>query len=606
MKISWSECLCFILLLLQLTTVSTLERFEVLGPAQPVVAVAGEDVVLPCYLKPNISAVDLHVEWFRVQINNPIVHLYWDHEDRNENQLPSYRGRTSLFPEELKKGNTSLKLYDVRSSDDGPYKCFVQSHEWQEDFWINLHIKAVGTQPVISNEGYEEGGISLVCESKGWYPQPQVVWMDSEGHSLPAGHTETHRDSMDLFTVRRRVIVQETENNRFTCQVLQEQFNEMKETVTEIPGEMFHRAHPWKVTFAVVFSLAAVCIIGCTVLIHRFVKLRRRRAQLKEQYGLITRRLFDVTLDPDTAHPQLVLSEDRKQVRHGVIWQDLPDNPERFKYRSVLGKEGFSSGRHYWEVQVGEKTEWTLGVVRESINRKGYFPLNTSSGLWALSLTGNEYWALTDPPVSLNLSVKPQKVGVYVDYEEGQVSFYSVEDKSHIYTFTGYKVTEKLYPYFWPGFRNSAPLIISPVIDVTLDPDTAHPELILSEDRKRVRHENTKQELPDNPERFKRRIKCPGKRRVFFWETLLGGADWEVGSTRLSLTPVSLRLSVKPQKVGVSVDYEEGQVFFYSVEDKSLIYTFTGYKFTEKLYPYFCPGFWNSAALIISPVIYTD
>uniref|UniRef100_A0A8C9SIS7 Butyrophilin subfamily 1 member A1-like n=1 Tax=Scleropages formosus TaxID=113540 RepID=A0A8C9SIS7_SCLFO len=450
------------------------ERFEVLGPAQPVVAVAGEDVVLPCYLKPNISAVDLHVEWFRVQINNPIVHLYWDHEDRNENQLPSYRGRTSLFPEELKKGNTSLKLYDVRSSDDGPYKCFVQSHEWQEDFWINLHIKAVGTQPVISNEGYEEGGISLVCESKGWYPQPQVVWMDSEGHSLPAGHTETHRDSMDLFTVRRRVIVQETENNRFTCQVLQEQFNEMKETVTEIPGELhifsINKAGPTSCLGCFVTDwcpvrgvspLATAVLLGTSELL----KAQRYADEFLLLLLPIAALLFDVTLDPDTAHPQLVLSEDRKQVRHGVIWQDLPDNPERFKYRSVLGKEGFSSGRHYWEVQVGEKTEWTLGVVRESINRKGYFPLNTSSGLWALSLTGNEYWALTDPPVSLNLSVKPQKVGVYVDYEEGQVSFYSVEDKSHIYTFTGYKVTEKLYPYFWPGFRNSAPLIISPVSD---------------------------------------------------------------------------------------------------------------------------------------------
>ncbi|XP_029111852.1 butyrophilin subfamily 1 member A1-like [Scleropages formosus] len=277
MKISWSECLCLILLLLQQTTVSTLERFEVLGPADPVVAVAGEDVVLPCYLKPNISAVDLHVEWFRVQTKDLLVHLYRDHEDRNENQVPSYRGRTSLFPEELKKGNTSLKLYDVRSSDDGPYKCFVHSDEWFEGSSIYLNIQAVGTQPVISIEGYKEGGISLVCESKGWYPQPEVVWMDSEGHSLPAGHTETHTDSMGLFTVRRRVIVQETETNRFTCRVLQEDLNEIKETITNIPGEMFHRAHPWKVTFAVVFILAAVCIIGCSVLSHRFAKLRRKR-----------------------------------------------------------------------------------------------------------------------------------------------------------------------------------------------------------------------------------------------------------------------------------------------------------------------------------------
>ncbi|XP_029112237.1 butyrophilin subfamily 3 member A2-like [Scleropages formosus] len=178
------------------------EKFEVLGPADPVVAVAGEDVVLPCYLKPNISAVDLHVEWFRVQTNNPLVHFYRDHEDRNEKQIPSYRGRTSLFPEELMKGNTSLKIKNVRGSDNGEYKCFIQAGDWYDDSSINVHIKAVGTQPVISIEGYKEGGISLVCESKGWYPQPQVVWMDSEGHSLPAGSTETQRDIMDPFTVR--------------------------------------------------------------------------------------------------------------------------------------------------------------------------------------------------------------------------------------------------------------------------------------------------------------------------------------------------------------------------------------------------------------------
>uniref|UniRef100_A0A8C9SLS9 Ig-like domain-containing protein n=1 Tax=Scleropages formosus TaxID=113540 RepID=A0A8C9SLS9_SCLFO len=209
-------------------------RFEVLGPADPVVAVAGEDVVLPCYLKPSISAVDLHIEWFRIQTEDPLVHLYQDHEDRNENQIPSYRGRTSLFPEELRNGNTSLKVKNVRGSDNGQYKCLVQSAEC---YTISIFI-AIGTQPVISIEGYKKGGISLVCESKGWYPQPQVVWMDSEGHNLPAGHTERHTDSMDLFTVRRRVIVQETETNRFTCRVRQQKINEMKETITDVPGEL--------------------------------------------------------------------------------------------------------------------------------------------------------------------------------------------------------------------------------------------------------------------------------------------------------------------------------------------------------------------------------
>ncbi|XP_029111859.1 zinc-binding protein A33-like [Scleropages formosus] len=174
----------------------------------------------------------------------------------------------------------------------------------------------------------------------------------------------------------------------------------------------------------------------------------------------------DVTLDPDTAHLQLVLSEDRKRVKHENTKQELPDNPERFKRRiGVLGKEGFSSGKHYWEVQVGDKTDWDLGVVRESINRKGKPILSPNNGYWTIWLrNGNEYKANAESSVSLPLSVRPQKVGVHVDYEEGQVSFYSVEDKSHIYTFTGYKFTEKLYPFFCPGFQNSAPLI-SPVSD---------------------------------------------------------------------------------------------------------------------------------------------
>ncbi|XP_049339011.1 E3 ubiquitin-protein ligase TRIM39 [Astyanax mexicanus] len=176
----------------------------------------------------------------------------------------------------------------------------------------------------------------------------------------------------------------------------------------------------------------------------------------------------DVTLDPDTANPYLILSDDGKQVRHGDTEQNLLDNPKRFTlYFNVLGKEGFSSGRFYYEVQVRGKTNWTLGVVRESVNRMG-IPPTPQNGFWTLELKyGNEYTAGSDPPVILPLRENPQKVGVFVDYEEGLVSFYDVEARSHIYSFTGQSFTEKLYPLFNPfnreGGKNSAPLIISPV-----------------------------------------------------------------------------------------------------------------------------------------------
>ncbi|XP_016131657.1 zinc-binding protein A33-like [Sinocyclocheilus grahami] len=162
----------------------------------------------------------------------------------------------------------------------------------------------------------------------------------------------------------------------------------------------------------------------------------------------------NVTMDPETAHPKLFLSEDDKKAGYGETRQIVPDSPWRFDTcPSVLGKEGFSSGKFYFEVQVKGKTEWDLGVARESVNRKGIITLSPRNGLWTLWLrNGSEYKACDCLSVSLCLKVKPQKVGVYVDYEQGLVSFYDVESRCHIYSFTGQSFTEKLYPYFSPGF----------------------------------------------------------------------------------------------------------------------------------------------------------
>ncbi|XP_049337934.1 nuclear factor 7, brain-like isoform X1 [Astyanax mexicanus] len=189
----------------------------------------------------------------------------------------------------------------------------------------------------------------------------------------------------------------------------------------------------------------------------------------KSELKRIQQYAVDVTLDPDTANPFLILSDDEKQVKLGDKQQNLPDNPERFDpCVCVLGKEGFSSGRFYYEVQVSGKTKWTLGVTRESSNRKGRIILSPENGYWTVWLRNEtEYKALESPRVLLWLNQAPQKVGVFVDYEEGLVSFYDVEVRSHIYSFTGQSFTEKLYPYFSPelndGGKNSAPLIITPV-----------------------------------------------------------------------------------------------------------------------------------------------
>ncbi|XP_030266596.1 zinc-binding protein A33-like [Sparus aurata] len=195
--------------------------------------------------------------------------------------------------------------------------------------------------------------------------------------------------------------------------------------------------------------------------------------QMKKLFEVQLKRVqqyaVDVTLDPDTAHPNLILSDDGKQIKHGDVKKKPKDNPERFDTCPyVLAKQSFSSGRFYYEVQVKEKTDWDLGVARESINRKGKITESPQNGNWTIWLRNkNDYKSLAGPTVRLSLKSRPEKVGVFVDYEEGLVSFYDVDTAALIYSFTGCCFTQKLYPYFGPcvndGGKNSAPLIISPV-----------------------------------------------------------------------------------------------------------------------------------------------
>ncbi|XP_022605197.1 zinc-binding protein A33-like isoform X2 [Seriola dumerili] len=375
----------------------------------------------------------------------------------------------------------------------------------------------------------------------------------------------------------------------------------------------------------------------------------------------------EVTLDHDTAHPNLIVSDDGKQVHHGDFRKKLPNTPERFySCVNVLGKQSFSSGRFYYEVQVKGKTAWTVGVAKESIKRRGNITLSPENGFWTMDLSdGDEYIAIDELVAHLSLKSNPERVGVFVDYEEGLISFYDVEAADHLYTFTGCSFTEKLYPFFSPCTndkgRNSAPLIICPVkhneeyerkkaelqsvqqfaVDVTLDTDTAHPALILSDDGEQVRCSDVRKKLPDSPKRFNSCVNVLGKQsfssgRFYFEVQVKGKTAWTVGVAKKSIDrkgnitlspedgfwtvwlrngdeymandhhPVRLFLNQHPRKVGVFVDYEEGLVSFYDVEAADHLYKFTGCSFTEKLYPFFSPctndNGRNSAPLIICPV----
>ncbi|NXD89019.1 TRI41 ligase, partial [Halcyon senegalensis] len=157
----------------------------------------------------------------------------------------------------------------------------------------------------------------------------------------------------------------------------------------------------------------------------------------------------EVTLDPETAHPRLSLSSDRRSVRLAERRQDLPPNPKRFEADwCVLGAQGFSGGRHYWEVEVGGRRGWAVGAARETARRKEAAPAgpHQKREIWCVGAHGKRFRApAAAEQMSLSPGERPRRFGVYLDYERGQLGFYNAESMSHIHTFNA-SFHERIFP----------------------------------------------------------------------------------------------------------------------------------------------------------------
>ncbi|XP_014815954.1 PREDICTED: zinc finger protein RFP-like [Calidris pugnax] len=182
------------------------------------------------------------------------------------------------------------------------------------------------------------------------------------------------------------------------------------------------------------------------------------RADMERQLELFKMQRYkvDVSLDPDTAHPRLEISDNGKSVKDTGTIRTVPRNEKRFdSHLYVLAKEGYTSGRHYWEVDVGKRSSWALGIARESVTRKGTLTLSPKNGFWVMGCTdGREYWAFTEPWTRLSVGGKLPKIGIFLDISAKQLLFYNVCKKAALYTFTiadGSSREGKLLPFFSTG-----------------------------------------------------------------------------------------------------------------------------------------------------------
>uniref|UniRef100_A0A8C0H4J3 Butyrophilin subfamily 1 member A1 n=1 Tax=Chelonoidis abingdonii TaxID=106734 RepID=A0A8C0H4J3_CHEAB len=430
----WSNFVC---VLVPLTV-----NFKVIGPDHPITVSAGEDALLPCHLSPSMNAQEMEVRWFHSKASE-LVHLYQHGKDQTELQISKYRDRTELLKDGIVDGRVALHIRNITPSDQGQFICFFRSPSFYGEATLELKVTGLGSTPRISIDSYQRRGIHMVCESAGWYPEPQVQWRDLRGQHLPSLTEKITQHDNGLFEAQSSIIVTETSSQDLSCSVSNSHLNQGKESIVYIADSFFLGAYPWNV--AVYILLVA---LGLLIFMASYFFWKQHKTKGKVIRG-------DVILDPITAHPDLILSEDQTCVTKGDTAQNVPDNPERFDSSvCVLGSEGFTSGIHYWEVEVGHGGDWwAVGVARESIRRKGWLNFSPLEKIWAVECDWGKYQALDFSVIHLPLNEQLEKIGVSLSFKEHHIAFYDTDNLVPIYTFKEVSFSdEKIFPFFLPDW----------------------------------------------------------------------------------------------------------------------------------------------------------
>ncbi|XP_031158449.1 uncharacterized protein LOC116052086 isoform X12 [Sander lucioperca] len=320
---------------------------QLIGAPKPIVAAAGDDVILPCHLQPTEDVAAKTLEWTRPNLNPRFVFVWRAGQDLENVKNPSYKGRTLLFPDELKQGNMSLKLSKVKPSDAGRYKCYIP--DMNIDSFIELVVGAVSL-PFISLAGTDrdKGGVVLQCESKGWYPEPEVLWLDGEGNLLSAGPSETVRGPDDLYTVSSRVTVEKRPSNSFTCRVQQKNTNQTRETEIHVTDDFFEVQSSSSVPIitGLAVSLSVCIILFILLLLFSVWKWRQNKINMKISHGDETDKERNRTKDPSvTAEETKALTGEK--VKKIKLEQQRREEAERevqtLKEELETKKEEFES-----------------------------------------------------------------------------------------------------------------------------------------------------------------------------------------------------------------------------------------------------------------------
>ncbi|XDV19570.1 hypothetical protein PO909_025018 [Leuciscus waleckii] len=451
--------------------IETSVSFTVVVPHDQSVAHVGSIVILPCWISPPENAEALEIRWYRHdQFSSPV--LFYQHGKIQDVQEESYRDRSSLTRWSdksggLKDGDVSLRLEKLRIQDAGSFHCYVSGESEYDSGEVFLKVTALGSAPVLFPQPLDDGRMNITCKSSGWYPEPDVTWMSDERTVLRPGGVSRSRGADEMFSVHSWTAVSHLDAHLVSCS-MSLKTGEFRESRIDIQAVIpSDPSDPWKALF---FTLLICALLGLTGLIlYKYRHKLTGKKTGKEVVGDtiiedLRKHAVQITIDCEHLHPDLKVSKDGKTVRYAPEYKPTG---EKFQYElCAFGAQRFTSGRHYWEVDLARennppKNYWLIGVVKHgNFSAKDKSALTPSKGYWFLCSDGpNGIYINSDPPVTLSLTPRPEQLGVLLDYDRGQLSFYNVKERKHLLTMSS-RFTGSVAPLFNPGVEDLSPLVI--------------------------------------------------------------------------------------------------------------------------------------------------
>ncbi|XP_065606280.1 butyrophilin subfamily 3 member A2-like [Cyrtonyx montezumae] len=479
-------------------------QFTSYPPSSTITGVIGQGVVLPCYVVAENIPEIFFVQWIFNGQSQKITVSSHNGKNKKEKQDERYQGRTELFQSEFKAGNMSLHLKNIRSSDKGLYTCMVSFNDEYHDVLIELEVAAKGGVPSIFLRRPKKQGIGLTCHADGWFPEPEVIWLNGQGQirkEQPA--TKVMMMPSGLYSVQSSMNLMPGADMEVSCRIVNNLLKTMSESRVLISDTFFPSISKWMIIHLIL--LCVITIVICAVFFklrsnHKkainSVKLKtkmekeneqlksmldqekamnhREKSKLKDHFGKLKAQL-DFWEARSHAVPITVNAECQLlelQVP-GAPDSEEPDGLSSPSTVPVLvAKEGFAAGKHYWEVEVGQQQDWVLGVMRQKGKQEEQGTL-AGEDVWSLHRSQGEIFSskgnIRLEKKKMNYSV----IGVLLDLEEARINFY----EAHLMTTMikipirlGKEPTEMFFP-----FLSKLGEVDTPVIRVVLTPAPLEP-----------------------------------------------------------------------------------------------------------------------------------